>query len=193
MEKNAAAAAGLVEGSEAVNGTAGEESKSPAASPPSAAPAAGEDEPDPLAALLAAQDVPATASDVVQHSAGEQAVPQGDAEVATPAVERVRLTEQERIDLRNSAYSADADRRAAEAERARQQENEDRRDYDPAAWFEARGGQRRTGPGVGCGLFDSDLTGTDCRQTGGVGTTGMWTLKARRDGPSQLRTCGSRT
>ena len=83
MEKNAAAAAGLVEGPEAVNGTAGEESKSPAASPPSAAPAEGEDEPDPLAALLAAQDVPATVSDVVQHSAGEQAVPQGGAEVAS--------------------------------------------------------------------------------------------------------------
>ena len=100
---------------------------------PSAAPAAGEDEPDPLAALLAAQGVPATASDDVQQSAEEQAVPQDGAEVAAPVLEQARLTEQEQIDLRNGAYGAEAARHAAEAERAKQREEQDRMDYDQAA------------------------------------------------------------
>ena len=82
MQKDAAEAAGLVEVPEAGNGTAGEESKSPAALPPSPAPAEGEDAPDPLAALLAAQVKPATVSAGVQQSAGEQAEPQDGAEVA---------------------------------------------------------------------------------------------------------------
>ena len=161
IEKNVAAAAGLVEGPEADDGTAGEESRLPAVPSPAAAPAAGEDEPDPLTALLAAQGVPATATDDVQQPAGEQAVPQDGAGVAAP-VRTGGLTEQEQIDLRNGAMAADAARHAAEAERAKQSEEQDRMDYDQAAYYEA-GGQQRTGPGVGCGLFDSDLTGTDLR------------------------------
>ena len=161
IEKDAAAAAGLVEGPEADDGTAGEESRLPAVPSPSAAPAAGEDEPDPLAALLVAQGVPATATDDVQQSAEEQAVPQDGAGVAAP-VRTGGLTEQEQIDLRNGAMAADAARHAAEAERAKQSEEQDKMDYDQAAYYEA-GGQQRTGLGVGCGLFDSDLTGTDLR------------------------------
>ena len=66
-------------------------------------------------------------------------------------------------------------------------------DYDQAAWYEARGGAQRTGPGVGCGLFDSDLTGTDLRAD-------RWGRNYRDVDPQgqkrwtlQLRTCGSRT
>ena len=133
IQKDAAAAAGLLEVPEAGSGTAGEESKSPAALPPSPAPAAGEDEPDPLAALLAAQVRPAAGSADMQPVAEEQAVPQGGAEVAAPVPEQVRLTEQEQIDLRNGVYAANAARRAAEAKRAEQVEKEDQMDYDQAA------------------------------------------------------------
>ena len=89
IQRDVAAAAGLVEVPEAGSGTAGEESKSPAALPPSPAPAEGEDAPgSALAALLAAQVKPAAVSAGVQQSAGEQAVPQDGAEVASPVRER---------------------------------------------------------------------------------------------------------
>ena len=133
MQKDAAEAAGLVEVSEAGNGTAGEESKSPAALPPSPAPAEGEDAPDPLAALLAAQVKPATVSADVQQSVEEQAEPQGGTEVTAPVLEQVRLTEQEQIDRRNSVYEADAKKHAAEAKRVKQREEQDRTDYNQAA------------------------------------------------------------
>ena len=55
IQKDVAAAAGLLEVPEAGSGIAGEESKSPAALPPSPAPAAGEDAPgSALVALLVA-------------------------------------------------------------------------------------------------------------------------------------------
>jgi hypothetical protein len=55
MQKDTAADAGLGEGTEADNGADGEKSTSPAASPSSAAPPAGdESEKDALTALLAA-------------------------------------------------------------------------------------------------------------------------------------------
>jgi hypothetical protein len=163
IQRDVAAAAGLLEVPETGSGTVGEESKSPAALPPSPAPAVGEDaHGSALAALLAAQVKPAAVSAGVQQSAGEQAVPQDSAEVAAPVLQQVRLTEQEQIDLRNNTYAADAKKLHAEAERARLREEQDRMDYDQAAYYEA-GGQQRTRPGVGCGLFDSDLTGTDLR------------------------------
>ena len=160
MQMDAAAAAGLVEVPGAGIGTAGEDSKSPAGLHPSPAPAEGEDAPDPLAALLAAQVKPTAVGADVQQSAGEQVAPQDGAEVAAPALQQVRLTEQEQIGRCNSTYAADAKQRFAETERAKQREEQDRMDYDQAVWYEA-GGQQRTGPGVGCGLFDSDLTCTD--------------------------------
>jgi len=162
MEKDTAADAGLGEGTEAENGADGEKSTSPAASPSSAAPPAGdESENDALTALLAAQAAPAEQPVAEPQVERDQAEVMDGADEAAPAEGPVRLTEQEQIDLRNSAYGADADRQAAEAERVKQMEKDDQMDYDQAAWYEASGGVQRTGPGVGCGLFDSDLTGTD--------------------------------
>ena len=161
MQKDTAAAAGLDEVAEANSGHAAEESTSLVGVPLAAAPAEGEDELDPLAALLAAQADPAVESADVQQVVAEQAAPQDGAEVAAPVLEQVRLTKQEQIELRNSAYEAEAKRHAAKAERAKQVEQDDRMDYDQADWYEASGGAQRTGPGVGCGHFDSDLTGTD--------------------------------
>jgi hypothetical protein len=66
MQKDTAAAAGLVEVAEANSGHAAEESMSLAGVPLAAAPAEGEDELDPLAALLAAQADPTAESADVQ-------------------------------------------------------------------------------------------------------------------------------
>ena len=144
IERETAAAAGLTQEAEANSGHTAEESASLAGVPLAAAPAEGEDELDPLAALLAAQADPAVESADVQQVVVEQAAPQDGAEVAAPVLEQVCLTEQEQIDLRNSAYEAEAKRHAAEAERAKQVEQDDRMDYDQAAWYEASGGAQRS-------------------------------------------------
>ena len=134
MQKDTAAAAGLGEETEADNGTAGEKSTSLAASPPSAAPGEDENETDALAtllaALLAAQAAPAEQPAAEPQVEVDQAEAMDGAEGAAPAEGPVRLTEQEQIDLRNSAYGADADRHAAEAERVKQMEKDDQMDYE---------------------------------------------------------------
>ena len=157
MQKDTAAAAGLDEVAEAGNGTASEESKSLAASPPSPAPAEGENGTD----ALAAQADPAEQSAAEPQVEAKQAAAMDGAEAAAPAQGPVRLSEQERIDQRNNAYATEGRRHVEQIERAKQMERDDHMDYDQAAWFEARGGAQRTAPGVGCGYFDSDHTGTE--------------------------------
>ena len=119
--------------------------------------------PDPLWAQ-AAQAAPAAQPAATQQAAEEQAAPPAGAEVAAPAQGQVRQSKQELIDQRNSEFAADARRHAVEKERVRLQEHEDQMGLmgcDQAAWYEARGGAQRTGPGAGYGYFDSDLSNTD--------------------------------
>ena len=161
IQMNTAAAAGLGEETEADSGTAGEKSTSLAASPPSAAPGEDENETDALAALLAAQAAPAEQPAAAQQVEGDQAAAMDGAEDEAAAPVPVRMPQVELIDQRNAAFAADARKHAAEKERVKQQEHEDQLDCDQADWYEKRGDARRTGPGVGYGHFDSDLSDAD--------------------------------
>jgi hypothetical protein len=80
------------------------------------------------------------------------------ADEAAPAEGPVQLSEQEEIELRNNKYSEDAKKHDEEKKRMAQMEADDEMDYNQAAWYEASGGQQRTGPAVGYGCFDSDLS-----------------------------------
>ena len=102
--------------------------KSLAASPPSPAPAEGENGTD----ALAAQAAPAGQSAAEPQVEANQAAALAGAEVAAAPQGPVRLSEQERIDQRNNAYAAEA-RYAEQAERAKQIERDDQMDYDQAA------------------------------------------------------------
>ena len=83
----------------------------------------------------------------------------GADEAAAPVA--AQMSQVETIDQRDAAYAVGARKHAAEKERAKQQAHGDQLGCDQADWYEKRGDARRTGPGVGYGHFDSDLSDAD--------------------------------
>ena len=116
-------------------------------------------------ALLAAHAEPGAQPAAAQQVAEEHEAGMDGAEDVVAAPAAVPLSQEEWIEQRNAAFAAEAAKHAAEKVRVRQQEREDQADLEQADWYEKKGGAQRTGPGVGHGHFDSDLSDADFSET----------------------------